>query len=114
MIAVQEFAALVESFGNVNKVVDNIPSPKTSLEAFLVPGATLTPVCVIKRLAASFEALTVDCGMGSASKSVALVVRRDKESLVVLWDLLCRSQCQARSEAEAACREFAVNSEEQA
>lgn len=111
MSAVNDFAVLVESFktGEVGNFVQAEP-PKTSLEAFLKPGASQVSVCSIRRSTASFEAIVVDFGIGSVvARFLGLVLRRDKDAPVVVWNLPCRSQNQARSETEAACREFAAN-----
>ena len=89
----------------------SVPTPpsKTSLETFLVPGAALIPVCSIRSLAASFEAVVVSCGVGVSAEFLALVVRREINGPVVVWNSPCRSQTQAKTESENACRSFAAN-----
>lgn len=122
MSTVEEFAKLVESFmaGKPNTFAQNnlceTPS-ETSLEAFLLPGATLTPVRSIKCLSATFEALVVDYGLDSSASSrfVALVLKKSKwknQPQTVVFNFPCRSQSRAKTEAESACREFAASQPE--
>jgi hypothetical protein len=112
---INDFAALVESFDPkaVNNFVaeNSCETDRTALETFLKPGATLIPVCSFKRLAGSFDGVVVDYGVGAAKRFVALVVVRGGDGPRVIFDSPCRSQNQAASEAENACREFAAESE---
>jgi len=115
MTVINDFAALVESFkaSAVNNFVaeNSCEVDYTALETFLTPGATLIPICSFKRLAGSFDGAVVDYGVGVAARFVALVVFRGGDGPRVIFDSPCRSQNQAASEAENACREFAAESE---
>ena len=93
MSAVNDFAKLVETFD----------------KAFIVENLPTTKVSSIKCLAASFDGLVVDFGADHSPRFEAQVVKRTATTNKIIWALSCRSQKQAQTDAEDACRSFAAN-----
>lgn len=93
MSAVNDFAELVETFNKASKV-KTLPTTK---------------VASIKCLAASFDGLVVDFGADNSPRFEAQVVKRTATTSKIIWALSCRSQNQAQTDAEGACRSFAAN-----
>lgn len=99
MSAINDFAALVETF-------DPRQSPAKALKAEACP---TTLVVSIKCLAASFDGLVVDYGSNYSPRFAARVSKRTDTGHSIVWSLPCRSEKQARSDAEDATRSFAAN-----
>lgn len=99
MSAINDFAALVETF-------DPRQSPAKPLKGETRP---TTLVASIKCLAASFDGLVVDLGPIHTPRFAAQVVKKTATEQKIVWSLPCRSQSQAKTDAEAAARSFAAN-----
>ena len=93
MSNIEHFAELVETFNKAPKV-ETLPTTK---------------VASIKCLAASFDGLVVDFGAAHSPRFEAQVVKRTATTNKIIWALACRSQKQAQTDAEDACRSFAAN-----
>ena len=82
-------------------------SPSEPLEPLQ---ACQIPVATIKRGLATFRAVVLDFGLSHPTRFQAQGTVTRKETTTA-WTAACRSESQARLEAENACRAFAADEE---